>query len=377
VDEEEEEEAQDESIPVVRGYAFTLSGGSDVNDDRVNVMVGGVSVNFLIDSGASHNVLDKSTWEYMKKCQVKGTCILDTRPLYPYGAEKPLVPLGKFNTEIKLGHKLLQEDFYVLNCTGTPLLSKDTARNLGVLLLGYPLHTVSDKPTTDDTATTIHTATLNTTTITNDTSINKCTANTAMSADNFRLQIREKFPKVFEGVGKLKDYEVQLEIDTAVKPVIQPARRYALHLQDEIKLALEEKIKNGIVEKVDRPSPWVSPMIVGKKKNDSLRLIVDAREANKAIRRELYPIPTIEDTTRKLQGAKYFSVLDCNEAFHQLMLHEKSREITTFSSPLGLMRYKTLMFGLNCASEIFQKVIEQITSKCPGGRFYNSITNDF
>jgi hypothetical protein len=55
VDEEEEDEAQDESIPVVRGYAFTLSGGSNMKDDRVNVVVGGVNVNFLLDSGASHN----------------------------------------------------------------------------------------------------------------------------------------------------------------------------------------------------------------------------------------------------------------------------------------------------------------------------------
>jgi hypothetical protein len=55
-------------------------------------------------------------------------------------------------------------------------------------------------------------------------------------------------------VGKLKDYEVRLEIDNAVKSVIQTARRYALHLQDEIKLELEEKIITGIVEMVDRPS---------------------------------------------------------------------------------------------------------------------------
>jgi hypothetical protein len=40
----------------------------------------------------------------------------------------------------------------------------------------------------------------------------------------------------------------------------------------------------------------------------------------------LYPIPTIEDATRKLQGAKYFSVLVCNEAFNQITLHENSRE---------------------------------------------------
>jgi hypothetical protein len=93
---------------------------------------------------------------------------------------------------------------------------------------------------------------------------------------------------------------------------------------------------------------------------------VDAREASKAIERELHPVPNIEETTSKLHGAVYFTVLDCNKAFHQLQLHADSREITTFSTPCGLMRYCTLIFGLNFASEIFQKVVEHMVASCKG-----------
>lgn len=45
---------------------------------------------------------------------------------------------------------------------------------------------------------------------------------------------------------------------------------------------------------------------------------------------------------------------------------ENSREITTFITKKGLFRYKRLMFGINCAPEIFQKIMERILAGCEG-----------
>lgn len=61
-----------------------------------------------------------------------------------------------------------------------------------------------------------------------------------------------------------------------------------------------------------------------------------------------------------------FSKIDIKNAFHQLELAPDSREITTFITKSGLFRYKRLMFGLSCAPEIFQKVMEHILSGIPG-----------
>lgn len=47
-------------------------------------------------------------------------------------------------------------------------------------------------------------------------------------------------------------------------------------------------------------------------------------------------------------------------------ISEKSREITTFITKKGLFRYTRLMFGINCAPEIFQKIMEQILNGCEG-----------
>jgi hypothetical protein len=302
---EDEEPNVEEESSHSGDYLFHLSELNQI-DDKVQLLVGGVQVKFVIDSGSCANVIDKKTWEGMKRDGVKGRCIKEIRPLYPYGSNTPLTVLGRFEASVLLDKKTYEIAFYVIDCDGTPLLGKQTARELGVLLMGYPLRELREDE--------------------------------VVSSENFKLQLKQQFPVVFTGIGRLKGFEIRLKINPAIRPVMQPTIRYALHLVDDIKTALESKLAAGIIERVEEPSAWVSPLVVGKMKNGELRLIVDAREANKAIERELHPIPTIEETTSKLHGAVYFSVLDCNEAFHQLQLHADSREITTFSTPFGLMR---------------------------------------
>jgi len=104
----------------------------------------------------------------------------------------------------------------------------------------------------------------------------------------------------------------------------------------------------GIIEKVKGASRWVSPMVVIPKDAD-IRICVDMRCANKAVKRENYPLPTIEDFLPHLGKGKVFTKLDVKNAFHQVEISEESREITTFITKKGLYRYKRLMFGIVCA----------------------------
>ena len=83
------------------------------------------------------------------------------------------------------------------------------------------------------------------------------------------------------------------------------------------------------------------------------------RMANQAIHRVQYPIPTVNDISFDLNGAKYFSKLDLAQAYHQLPLSETSRYITTFSTHIGLFRYKRLAYGINASAEIFQHALQQ------------------
>ena len=67
-----------------------------------------------------------------------------------------------------------------------------------------------------------------------------------------------------------------------------------------------------------------------------------------------------------MNGAQYFSKLDMLMGFHQFELHPDSRDITTFTTHLGLYRYKRLNFGITSAAEIYQKEISKIIQGLQG-----------
>ena len=179
-------------------------------------------------------------------------------------------------------------------------------------------------------------------------------------------QLCRQYPSVFEGIGKLKGIEVQLHIDTKVTPVAQKARRIPFHLRKKVEHELKVLEEQHIIERVNGPTPWVSPLVLIPKKSGAVRVCVDMRRANKAITRERHPTPTIDDLIHTLNGATVFSKLDLRSGYHQITLAPQSRYITTFATHQGLWRYCRLNFGTTSASEIFQKLINEQICDIPG-----------
>ena len=172
--------------------------------------------------------------------------------------------------------------------------------------------------------------------------------------------------KVFEGVGKLKDFQQAIHVDPTIQPVAQSPRHVPFHVCRQVEAKLDELQCLDIIEPVTGPTPWVSPLIVVPKPNGEVRICVDMRRVNTAVIRERYPIPTIEETLQNLTGACVFSKLDLRWGYHQIELDEQSRQYTTFATHTGLYRYKRLMFGVSAAPEIYQHVIQQSLQGCPG-----------
>ena len=84
------------------------------------------------------------------------------------------------------------------------------------------------------------------------------------------------------------------------------------------------------------------------------------RRVNLAVKRESFPIPTIDEILQDLNQSCVFSKLDLRMGYHQTELHPESTEITTFATHKGLYRYKRLMMGINCASEMYQNCLQQL-----------------
>ena len=117
-----------------------------------------------------------------------------------------------------------------------------------------------------------------------------------------RQQLREMYPECFTGVGTFKNYKYHIELDKNAKPVVHPVRKIALALIPKLDKELDSMLADGIIVPIDEPTNWVNSLVVREKPNGSLRGCFDPRDLNKAIKREYYPVPTVETVTTKLHG---------------------------------------------------------------------------
>lgn len=103
-----------------------------------------------------------------------------------------------------------------------------------------------------------------------------------------------------------------------------------------------------------------------KQDPDKIRICAEMQQANNAIMRERNITPTMDDVIHELNGANVFSKLDLTAGYHKLELHPESRQITTFSTHLGLRGNKCLNFGISSAAEVFQNATCQALQGIPG-----------
>lgn len=141
-------------------------------------------------------------------------------------------------------------------------------------------------------------------------------------------------------------------------------QRLPFKVRDQVNKQIEDLLNRNIIERVEGPTEWVSPVVPIIKKSGEVRLCVDMRRANEAILRERYPLPIIEEILDAVRGCK--CTLDVKLAYHQIELYEECKHITTFVTEAGLFRYKRLMFGINCAPEMFQRIMRSILVSCEG-----------
>ena len=299
------------------------------NSSHVYININGVNCKLLADTGADVNIVDENTYCKIER-QSKSYLVKTDLQLYAFGSRVPLNLLGKADVSMKYKDQKVETQLYVTKGNTGCILSGATAENLKVL---------------------------------------KWIREVKASVEDRRLKVMRKYQSLFEGVGKLKNFQLKLNIDRDIVPVDQKHRRVPFKTREKVEKAVKKLCEEDICEKVEStPTPWVSPIVIVPRASDpnNIRICVDMRAANKAIKRVKHPMPTIHELIHDLNGSKVFSKLDLNQGYHQVELHPESRYVTTFSTHMGLHQYKRLNFGVNAASEIFQYIIQQVLEGLEG-----------
>ena len=111
-------------------------------------------------------------------------------------------------------------------------------------------------------------------------------------------------------------------------------------------------------------------MVTIVKPNGSLRICIDPRDLNKAIKRE-----PIEEIVTRMPNAKVFSVLDASSGFWQVKLDPPSAKLCTFNTPFGWYMFKRLPLDYR-HPRIFSKGLCQICFSIDSISYGHGIRND-
>ena len=117
-------------------------------------------------------------------------------------------------------------------------------------------------------------------------------------------QIFTEFPEVFHGTGKFEG-KYHLVVDEGVEPVVHPPRKVPVALKPLLKKEPSRLEAMNIIAPVSEPTPWVSSCLMVVKPN-KVRICIDPKDLNKALKRSHYPLPTIDDVLPNLSRAKVF-----------------------------------------------------------------------
>ena len=128
---------------------------------------------------------------------------------------------------------------------------------------------------------------------------------------------------------------------------------------DKLKGTLNDLERKDIIAKVEEPVSWVSNLVIVEKANKTLRLCLDPPDLNEAIEKEDFKPPSFETILSTLNGCKVFSVVDMSNCYWHQKLTEESSFLCVFNSPFGRYRFKRMPFGISCASEVAQKMVEK------------------
>ena len=279
------------------------------------VEVGNSTLHCQLDTGAYASVINIT---HLKQVAPRALIKQTKKTLVSYSQHR-ITPKGYVTLPVRFKDRELNVNFYVIDSEQKPILSGEVCQALNLV---QRVHNLQEH------------------------------------VDQSLKELLNQYPDLLSASGAMPG-TYSIKIDPKATPVVHGPRRQPAALLPKITAKLKEMEKEGHLAKVSQPTDWVNSMVVSSR-GEKIRICLDPGDLNKAVKREHYPIPTVEEIAAKIPEAKVFTVLDAKSGYLQMKLDYESSLLTTMNTPIGRYRWLKLPFGIKSAPELYQRAMDEM-----------------
>ena len=180
-------------------------------------------------------------------------------------------------------------------------------------------------------------------------------------------QLLQEFPQLFSGdpmeCGEVPGVTHKIQTGDAA-PTVTRQWRLPHSSRQTIRDQCDRMAKAGVIEPAS--SPWLSPVVLVRKKSGEVRFCVDFRRINALTTGDSYPLPPIQTMLDDLHASKVFTSLDARSAYWSIPVEPSDRPKTAFSDGARLFQFTRMPYGLKTAPQTFQRTINLVLSSVLG-----------
>lgn len=175
--------------------------------------------------------------------------------------------------------------------------------------------------------------------------------------EQFR-QLLYEFSDVFSnkpGLCNKFEYHIELKDDTPFKGHCYPIP--ACH-QEKVTKHLQELLQDNIIER--STSPYINPILVVPKKDNTIRLCLDARMINSKIKNDYDTNRGINELLSKAKSTKFLTTMDLTSSYWQVGLSQQSRPYTAFQYKGRTYQFTRIPFGINISQAALLRAMDAV-----------------
>lgn len=150
--------------------------------------------------------------------------------------------------------------------------------------------------------------------------IRVCISEQANETKDLPVEIQhvlDKFQTIFEEPTTLpahQQWDHTIPLMAGAPPINVRPYRYTPEQKDEIEAQVKEMLRQGLI--TASSSPFSSPVLLVKKKDQTWRFCIDFRHLNAITLKKCYPMPVIDELLDEIAGSRWFSKLDLRAGYH-------------------------------------------------------------